>query len=157
MAKKAYDLLEDSVRRQLDESSGEQKDSYQKRVCDLYYVPRRLVEKFAYEVIPAYREARVYSESAIPTMFYALDHPDNWDHVLDDMIYNWDHWNSNEEVRKAYDPSRRWTPQLSALHPWKISKPAWKAKLVQSLAQGDSCVCRQFWDLCSAQVQDKHE
>jgi len=59
----------------------------------------------------------VYSESAIPTMFYALDHPSNWDHVLDDMVYNWDHWNSNEDVRKNYDPARRWTPQLSALHP----------------------------------------
>jgi len=39
MAKKAYDLLEDSVRRQLDESSGDQRDSYQKRVCDLFSRP----------------------------------------------------------------------------------------------------------------------
>jgi len=147
-------MLDEDDRKQFDLSSGPNDGKYPKRVCDLYYVPGRLSQKLSFDIIPAFREARVFAESAIPSMFYALEHPDKWDPILDDMIYSWDHWHPEERVRESYDPAKRWTPKISALHPWKISKPAMKVKMVQSISQGDPCICQEaeFVQLCAAKV-----
>jgi len=141
-------MMDDAYRTQLDASSGEYKDYFQKRIVDLFYVPKRFVEAFAFDLLPVYRDARAHSEAAVPTMFYALDHPDNWDHVLDDMVYQWDLYDSREAKRKAYRPENHWNPNISALHPWKVPDSDAKKVLLHSLNKVDTCVCQDLAELC---------
>lgn len=141
-------MMDEAYRKQLDASSGEYKDCFQKRIADLFYVPKRFVESFAYDLVPVFREARAHSEAAVPTMFYALDHPDNWDHVLDDMVYRWDLYDSRDWKRKSYRPENAWNPNISALHPWKVANAEGKKVLLHGLNQVDTCVCHDLADLC---------
>lgn len=144
--RKAYDMLDDAYRTQLDATNG--KEYFQKRIIDLFYIPQRFVEAFAFDLLPTYREARVHSEAAIPNILYAIDHPANWDHVLDDMVYRWDLYDSRESHRKNYRPESFWSSNISALHPWKVSHDDERKMLLHSLNQVDSCVCQDFADFC---------
>lgn len=110
---------------------------YHKRVCDLFYIPNRLFMVLGKELIPAVYRAGMLSEMALPMAFMAAEDPKQWDPVLDDMVYNWELlWRTN----LSFNAKDRWTPNVSAFHPWKVANPQGRKELLRTLAAVDPAV-----------------
>lgn len=135
-AGEAYSNMEEQYRKQFDRSVEPLSGTYPKRIVDLYFIPRRFAKALCIDLIPIYREFKLWSEVAVPMMFYSLDHPKEWDPVLDDMKYSWGHWDKS----KVFDPMEHWSPDISAFHPWKLANPAHRSSLIMAYSQVDPCI-----------------
>lgn len=136
----AWQLLEGHHKWQYRESLGSQEAQvvFQKRVCDFFYIPRRHVETFSFDLLPFFREARVASQVAIPTMFYLLEPPSAFDPVLDNMVYRWDVPQAQQAPRQV------WLPHVAAVRPFKVTDAKGQKDALLLLSQRDSCILDQF-------------
>jgi len=141
--------MDEGYRRQFDHSVMPNQGTFPKRIVDLFFIPRRFAKKLSFDLIPIYRESRLWSEVAIPMMFYALDSPRNWDHVLDDMKYSWGHWDKS----RVFDPSEHWNPNISAFHPWKLSNPVQRTQLIMAFSNVDPCVLQLLSEKSISRVE----
>ena len=67
---------------------------------------------------------------AIPTIFYSLEHPDNFDTgALQDVLYVW----GGDRAR----PWRKYNPQISAFHPWKTTSLDQMRAILIAMSKGD--------------------
>lgn len=105
---------------------------YVKRIVDFFYVPRRLAMAMAFHLMPVFVEFGVWSEVAIPMMFYSLEHPSQYDTIFTKVEYQWDRG-------KSYDPLKFWTPHLSGFHYWKLSTGANRVSLLKAFSRIDPC------------------
>lgn len=109
---------------------------YHKRVCDLFFVPRRHFAAFEV-LIPKVFKAGLISELAIPMAFLAMEAPEEWDPILDEMEYNWElMWRTN----LSYNPRDHWRPGLPAYHPWKVKTEEGKKQLLRAIAAADPAI-----------------
>jgi hypothetical protein len=139
--KKAFDGMDREYRRRYDRNILPHKKEYPKRIADLFYIPRRFVEEFAFNLLPVFQMAGAPSELALPSMFYALDNPKNWDPVLDAMVYRWDLWEAKAQHKMSrFRPEEEWNASVPAFHPWKVAQDEAKIKLVEALLTADPCL-----------------
>lgn len=105
---------------------------YLKRTADFFYVPRRLALPLAFHLLPAFAEFGVWSEVAIPMMFYALEHPSRHDKIFSKVDFQWDRGDK-------YNPLHFWSPHLSGYHYWKLSSGANRVALLRAFSRIDPC------------------
>ena len=72
---------------------------------------------------------------AVVAMLLCIDDFSHWDPALNDMIYLW----TEEERRQAM---RLYNTSVSALHPWKLTYPAYGRLLLLHMAKGDPSLKR---------------
>lgn len=116
---------------------------YNKRGCDLFYIPQRHVQAMVEDLLPAVEGGHLISELAIPFIFFALDLPQDIDPVLHDMVYRWDLWRENAA---SYQPEDHWVGNISGFHPWKVSSRPSRFSMVKTMSKWDGCLARQNLD-----------
>lgn len=130
-AKAAYNVIPARYKRQFEVSMG-RRGYYPRGIADLYYIPRRYVPDFTMLIQLVGLKSKVPSEIALPFMIHCILHPDDLDPVLHDMVYLW--------KKGRFDISAKWTPHVSALHPWKISNEVTRQKWAYTAGFYDPCL-----------------
>ncbi|XP_074320485.1 putative glycosyltransferase STELLO2 [Silene latifolia] len=98
-------------------------------VCssEVFFVPRRYVEDYV-ELVGLVGDLEIHHKIATPMFFLAMDTPQNFDPVLNTMLY-----------KKEAPPANTtfYSAQLPAIHPWSVSSEEEFIKLIRVMAAGD--------------------
>ncbi|XP_028068869.1 probable glycosyltransferase STELLO1 [Camellia sinensis] len=99
-------------------------------VCnsEVFYVPRRFVVDFI-DLVNLVGDLDIHQKVAIPMFFLGMDSPQNFDSVLSTMIY--------KQEPPSTNSSSFYSPEVPAIHPWKVSSEQDFIKLIRIMAAGD--------------------
>jgi len=94
---------------------------------ELFFVPKRFVDDFA-DLVALVGDLEIHQKVATPMFFLAMDSPENFDPVLNTMIY-----------KKKPPPANStfYSAQAPAVHPWSVSSEQEFIKLIRVMAAGD--------------------
>ncbi|GAA0154343.1 glycosyltransferase [Lithospermum erythrorhizon] len=95
---------------------------------EVFYVPRHYVSDFI-DLVSLVGDLDIHHKVAIPMFFMAMDSLDNFDPVLDSMVYKRKPPSSN--VTTFY------SAEAAAVHPWSVSTEQEFIKLTRLMAVGD--------------------
>uniref|UniRef100_A0A5B6Z5A5 Glycosyltransferase STELLO1 n=1 Tax=Davidia involucrata TaxID=16924 RepID=A0A5B6Z5A5_DAVIN len=95
---------------------------------EVFYIPRRFVGDFK-DLVDLVGNLEIHHRIAVPVFFMAMDSPENFESVLNTMIY------------KTEAPSTNfwnfYSAQVPAVHPCNVSSEADFVKLIRIMATGD--------------------
>lgn len=131
--KAAIHMMDLRYQAQLNESLRPHADGYPTRVTDIFYVPQRLAIALAFDLIPVFRDSSVMQDIAIPTAFFSLEAPSEWDPVLSHMLHL-------DEVGPIFEPEMGWRVEVPAYHFWDLSSEEYRNRLLTVLARTDTCL-----------------
>ncbi|KAK7345049.1 hypothetical protein VNO77_15428 [Canavalia gladiata] len=94
---------------------------------EVFYVPQRLVSDFV-ELVNLVGNIEIHQKVAIPMFFVSLDSPQNFDPVLDTVIY---------KQNPPANSSTFYSAKVPAVHPWSVSSEQDFIKLIRIMAEGD--------------------
>jgi len=94
---------------------------------EVFYVPQRLVSDFV-ELVSLVGNLEIHQKVAIPMLFVSLDSPQNFDPVLDSMIY---------KQNPPANSTTLYSAKVPAVHPWSVSSEQDFIKLIRIMAEGD--------------------
>ncbi|XP_014514293.1 probable glycosyltransferase STELLO1 [Vigna radiata var. radiata] len=94
---------------------------------EVFYVPQRLISDFV-ELVSLVGNLEIHQKVAIPMFFVSLDSPQNFDPVLDSMIY---------KQNPPANSTTLYTAKVPAVHPWSVSSEQDFIKLIRIMAEGD--------------------
>lgn len=94
---------------------------------ELFFIPKRFVDDFA-DLVALVGDLEIHHKVATPMFFLAMDSPQNFDPVLNTMIY-----------KKKSPPANStfYSAQAPAVHPWSVSSEQEFIKLIRVMAAGD--------------------
>ncbi|KAA8515652.1 hypothetical protein F0562_018737 [Nyssa sinensis] len=95
---------------------------------EVFYIPRRFVGDFA-DLVDLVGNLEIHHRIAVPMFFMAMDSPQNFDSVLNTMIYKTEAPSSN--LFNFY------SAQVPAVHPCNVSSEPDFVKLIRIMAAGD--------------------
>jgi len=73
------------LRKQYTQSCGAPK-KYPRRTGEAWYIPRRHFGTVAKDIVPVLSPLQLPVDIGVPMLFFALEHPQQYDHILDNMI-----------------------------------------------------------------------
>uniref|UniRef100_A0A3Q7G0D7 Uncharacterized protein n=1 Tax=Solanum lycopersicum TaxID=4081 RepID=A0A3Q7G0D7_SOLLC len=94
---------------------------------EIFYIPRRFVSDFV-DLINLVGNLDVHHKVAMPMFFTAMDSPQNFDSVLNSMIY---------KKKSPGNLTTFYSAEAPAIHPWKVSSEQEFIKLIRVMAAGD--------------------
>lgn len=94
---------------------------------EVFYVPRHFVSDFI-DLVNLVGDLDIHHKVAMPMFFIAMDSLDNFDPVLDTMVYKRKPPSSNITFYSA---------EAAAVHPWSVSSEHEFIKLTRLMAVGD--------------------
>ncbi|KAL8147284.1 putative glycosyltransferase STELLO2 isoform X1 [Apium graveolens] len=94
---------------------------------EVFYIPRRSVADYI-DLVNLVGNLDVHQKVAIPMIFSAMDSPDHFDSVFDKMVY---------KQKQPSNSSTFYSPEVPAVHPWKVSSEQDFIKLIRIMAAGD--------------------
>ncbi|KAG5080590.1 hypothetical protein AAZX31_02G173500 [Glycine max] len=94
---------------------------------ELFYVPQRLISDFV-ELVNLVGDLEIHQKVAIPMFFVSLDSPQNFDPVLDRMIY---------KQNPPANSTTLYSAKVPAVHPLSVSSEQDFIKLIRIMAEGD--------------------
>ncbi|KAI7991947.1 putative glycosyltransferase STELLO1 [Camellia lanceoleosa] len=99
-------------------------------VCnsEVFYVPRRFVVDFI-DLVNLVGDLDIHQKVAIPMFFLGMDSPQNFDSVFSTMIY--------KQKPPSTNSTSFYSPEVPAIHPWKVSSEQDFIKLIRIMAAGD--------------------
>uniref|UniRef100_A0A7N0UY85 Glycosyltransferase STELLO1 n=1 Tax=Kalanchoe fedtschenkoi TaxID=63787 RepID=A0A7N0UY85_KALFE len=99
-------------------------------VCcaELFYIPRHFASDFQ-DLVGLVGNLGIHHKVAIPMFFLAMDSPQNYDSVLNKMVF--------EEEQSQGNLTRIYDAQAPAVRPWSVSSEAEFIKLIRVMAEGD--------------------
>lgn len=102
---------------------------------EVFYIPRQFVGDFI-DLVGLVGKFEIHNKVAVPMFFMAMDSPNNYDSVLNTMIYKPEASSSNS--------SSIYSAQVAAVHPWTVSSESDYMKLIRSMATGDPLLMELF-------------
>lgn len=130
-AKLAVEALGEPLRLQYAQSCGAP-GTYPRRTAEAWYVPRRHFAA-AKQVLPVLSGQRVPVDVGVPLLFFALEHPREYDTVLNNIIV--------DTVRSSFsNPLTPWNSSVSAVQPWPLGRFSFRMHLLISFSSVDCCV-----------------
>ncbi|KAJ1408974.1 STELLO-like [Sesbania bispinosa] len=94
---------------------------------EVFYVPQPFVSDFI-ELVNLVENLDIHQKVAIPMFFISMDSPQNFDSVLDKMIY---------KRKPPTNSSTFYSAEVPAVHPWNVSSEQDFIKLIRIMAEGD--------------------
>ncbi|XP_060182695.1 probable glycosyltransferase STELLO1 [Lycium barbarum] len=94
---------------------------------EIFYVPRRFVSDFV-DLVNLVGNLDMHHKVAVPMFFTAMDSPQNFDSVLNSMIY---------KKKPSGNLTTIYSAEAPAIHPWKVSSEQEFIKLIRVMAAGD--------------------
>lgn len=94
---------------------------------EVFYVPRHFVADFV-DLVNLVGDLEIHHKVAIPMFFVSMDSPQNFDSVLDTMIY---------KQEAPANSSTLYSAKASAVHPWNVTGEPDFIKLIRIMAEGD--------------------
>ncbi|RDX67186.1 putative glycosyltransferase STELLO1, partial [Mucuna pruriens] len=94
---------------------------------EVFYVPQRFISDFV-ELVNLVGNLEIHQKVAIPMFFVSLDSPQNFDPLLDTMIY---------KQNPPTNSSTLYSAKVPAVHPWSVSSEQDFIKLIRIMAEGD--------------------
>ncbi|KAG5052284.1 hypothetical protein JHK85_004823 [Glycine max] len=94
---------------------------------ELFYVPQHLISDFV-ELVNLVGDLEIHQKVAIPMFFVSLDSPQNFDPVLDRMIY---------KQNPPANSTTLYSAKVPAVHPLSVSSEQDFIKLIRIMAEGD--------------------
>lgn len=102
---------------------------------EVFYIPRQFVGDFV-DLVGLVGNFEIHNKVAVPMFFMAMDSHNNYDSVLNTMIYKPEASSSNS--------SSIYSAQVAAVHPWTVSSESDYIKLIRSMATGDPLLMELF-------------
>lgn len=98
-------------------------------VCnsEVFYIPQRLISDFI-DLVSLVGDLQIHQKVAIPMFFMAMDSNQNYDQVLNTMIY---------ETEIPKNSTNFYSAEVPAIRPWSISSEQEFIKLIRIMAKGD--------------------
>lgn len=90
---------------------------------EIFYVPRHFTADFV-DLVNLVGNLDIHHKVAIPMFFASMDSPQNFDPVLNAMVYK-------------QNPPADYSAQAPAVHPWNVSSEQDFIKLIRIMAEGD--------------------
>ncbi|CAM8890152.1 hypothetical protein QQ045_024576 [Rhodiola kirilowii] len=99
-------------------------------VCsaEVFYIPRRFASDFQ-DLIGLVGNLDIHHKVAIPMFFLAMDSPQNYDSVLNNMVF--------KKKQPFGNLTTIYSAQAPAVRPWSISSEQEFIKLIRVMAEGD--------------------
>uniref|UniRef100_A0A7N0V0P4 Glycosyltransferase STELLO1 n=1 Tax=Kalanchoe fedtschenkoi TaxID=63787 RepID=A0A7N0V0P4_KALFE len=99
-------------------------------VCsaEVFYIPRRFSSDFQ-DLVSLVGNLDIHHKVAVPMFFLAMDSPQNYDPVLNKMVF--------KKKQPQGNSTRIYTAQAPAVRPWSVSSEAEFIKLIRVMAEGD--------------------
>ncbi|GKV27579.1 hypothetical protein SLEP1_g36739 [Rubroshorea leprosula] len=94
---------------------------------EIFYIPQHLVSDFV-DLVNLVGDLEIHHKVAIPMFFTSMDLPQNFDSVLNTMVY---------ELKLPTNSSTHYSAQAPAVHPWSVSSEQEFIKLIRIMAEGD--------------------
>lgn len=94
---------------------------------EIFYIPRRFVSDFV-DLVNLVGNLDMHHKIAVPMFFMAMDSPQNFDSVLNSMIY---------KKKPQGNLTTFYSAEAPAIHPWKVSSEQEFIKLIRVMAAGD--------------------
>ncbi|KAH0759805.1 hypothetical protein KY290_023298 [Solanum tuberosum] len=94
---------------------------------EIFYIPRRFVSDFV-DLVNLVGNLDMHHKVAMPMIFTAMDSPQNFDSVLNSMIY---------KKKPPGNLTTFYSAEAPAIHPWKVSSEQEFIKLIRVMAAGD--------------------
>ncbi|KAM7270466.1 hypothetical protein ACFE04_029680 [Oxalis oulophora] len=94
---------------------------------EIFYISRHFVEDFV-NLVNLVGDLDIHYKVAIPMFFVSMDSPQNFDSVLNNMVY---------KRKPASTNSTLYSAQATAVHPWSVSSEQEFIKLIRIMAEGD--------------------
>lgn len=98
---------------------------------EVFYIPERFVSDFA-DLVDLVGDFEIHHKIAVPMFFMAMDLPQNFDPLLNNMIY------------KTTSSFSFYSAQVSAVYPINVSSESDFVKLVRVMAAGDPLLMELF-------------
>ncbi|CDP19298.1 unnamed protein product [Coffea canephora] len=95
---------------------------------EVFYVPRRFVQDFI-DLVDLVGDLDIHHKIAVPVFFMAMDVPQNFDSVLNKMIY--------KTEASSIDSQDFYSAHVPAVHPWIVSNEPDFLKLIKLMSAGD--------------------
>ncbi|KAG9130048.1 hypothetical protein Leryth_012812 [Lithospermum erythrorhizon] len=95
---------------------------------EVFYVPRHYVSDFI-DLVSLVGDLDIHHKVAIPMFFMAMDSLDNFDPVLDSMVY--------KRKPPISNVTTFYSAEAAAVHPWSVSTEQEFIKLTRLMAVGD--------------------
>lgn len=102
---------------------------------EVFYIPRRFVSDFV-DLVDLVGDFEIHYKIAVPMFFMAMDLPQNFDPLLNKMIYK-----TEALSTRSFD---FYSAQVPAVHPWIISTESDFVKLIRLMAAGDPLLMELF-------------
>ncbi|GLT26545.1 hypothetical protein SLA2020_016040 [Shorea laevis] len=93
---------------------------------EIFYIPRHFMADFV-DLVSLVGDLEIHHKVAIPMFFVSMDSPQNFDSVLNTMVYK----------QKSPTNSTYYSAQAPAVHPWNVSSEQDFIKLIRIMAEGD--------------------
>ncbi|GKU89869.1 hypothetical protein SLEP1_g3946 [Rubroshorea leprosula] len=93
---------------------------------EIFYIPRHFTADFV-DLVSLVGDLDIHHKVAIPMFFVSMDLPQNFDSVLNTMVYK----------QKSPTNSTHYSAQAPAVHPWNVSSEQDFIKLIRIMAEGD--------------------
>lgn len=97
---------------------------------EVFYLPRHFVSDFV-DLVDLVGDLEIHRKIAVPMFFMALDLPQNFDPVLNDMIY--------KTTTVCF-----YSAQAPAVHPCKVTSESDFIRLIKLMAVGDPLLMELF-------------
>lgn len=102
---------------------------------EVFYIPRRFVSDFV-DLVDLVGDFEIHYKIAVPMFFMAMDLPQNFDPLLNKMIYK-----TEGLSNRSFD---FYSAQVPAVYPWIISTESDFVKLIRLMAAGDPLLMELF-------------
>ncbi|XP_059311611.1 probable glycosyltransferase STELLO1 [Lycium ferocissimum] len=95
---------------------------------EVFYVPRRFVQDFV-DLVDLVGDLDIHHKIALPMFFMAMDLPQNFDNLLNKMVY--------KRGASSTNSLKLYSAQVPAVHPLVVSTESEFIKLIRLMAAGD--------------------
>lgn len=95
---------------------------------EVFYVPQQYVQDFI-DLVDLVGNLDIHHKIAVPMFFMAMDLPQNFDSVLNRMIY--------KTELSSIDPQDFYSAHVPAVHPWTVSNESDFLRLIRLMGTGD--------------------
>lgn len=95
---------------------------------EVFFVPQRFVQDFI-DLVDLVGDLDIHHKIAVPMFFMAMDVPQNFDSVLNKMIY--------KTEASSIDSQDFYSAHVPAVHPWIVSNESDFLKLIELMSTGD--------------------
>lgn len=102
---------------------------------EVFYIPQRFISDFI-DLVDLVGNFEIHHKIAVPMFFMAMDLPQNFDPVLNNMIYK-----TNTQPTSSFS---FYSTQVPAVHPLNVSSESDFVRLIKLMAAGDPLLMELF-------------